>query len=295
MSCLQVTDLSLTHNFLVNSRGFTLADTTAVTWSFDSATNKVTADVIVAAGSVADNAITNVKLADMVQATIKGRAASAGTGDPVDLTASQVKTILALTSADISDFTEAAQDATGALIQTSTTITPSYNDAGNALTLAVNLAANYTWAGTHVFAAGTQTQLTSSATNFNPLAFFATGQAANNRAWTFRFGGSADLLLYAADDTGAPVAAGIALDLKRSGTSISEIDFGNATANPTFFFLGTGLVTVGGDLKVVGKSGFNNTAPIAKPTVTGSRGANAALTSLLTALANYGLLTDSST
>jgi hypothetical protein len=40
--------------------------------------------------------------------------------------------------------------------------------------------------------------------------------------------------------------------------------------------------------------GFFATAPVAKPTVTGSRGANAALASLLTALAGLGLLTDSS-
>lgn len=40
---------------------------------------------------------------------------------------------------------------------------------------------------------------------------------------------------------------------------------------------------------------FHASAAIAKPTVTGSRGANAALASLLTALANYGLVTDSST
>lgn len=40
---------------------------------------------------------------------------------------------------------------------------------------------------------------------------------------------------------------------------------------------------------------FHGTAPIAKPNVTGSRGGNAALTSLLTALANYGLITDSTT
>lgn len=39
---------------------------------------------------------------------------------------------------------------------------------------------------------------------------------------------------------------------------------------------------------------FNGTAPIAKPTVTGAKGGNAALASLLTALANYGLITDSS-
>ncbi len=41
--------------------------------------------------------------------------------------------------------------------------------------------------------------------------------------------------------------------------------------------------------------GFNDTTPIAKPTVTGAKGSNAALASLLTALANYGLITDSST
>lgn len=40
---------------------------------------------------------------------------------------------------------------------------------------------------------------------------------------------------------------------------------------------------------------FHGTAAINKPTVTGSRAANAALASLLTALANYGLLVDSST
>lgn len=51
---------------------------------------------------------------------------------------------------------------------------------------------------------------------------------------------------------------------------------------------------VGTDLRVNGMCGFNNTTPIAKPTVTGSRGSNAALASLLTALANYGLVTDSS-
>lgn len=41
--------------------------------------------------------------------------------------------------------------------------------------------------------------------------------------------------------------------------------------------------------------GFNGTTAIAKPTVIGSKGGNAALASLLTALAAYGLVTDSST
>jgi len=41
--------------------------------------------------------------------------------------------------------------------------------------------------------------------------------------------------------------------------------------------------------------GFNASTPIAKPAITGSRGANAALASLLTSLASYGLITDSTT
>ncbi len=40
--------------------------------------------------------------------------------------------------------------------------------------------------------------------------------------------------------------------------------------------------------------GFYGVAPVAKPTVTGSRGGNAALASVLTALANLGLITNSS-
>lgn len=41
--------------------------------------------------------------------------------------------------------------------------------------------------------------------------------------------------------------------------------------------------------------GFFASSPVAKPTVTGSRGGNAALQSLLTALSNLGLVTDSTT
>jgi hypothetical protein len=42
---------------------------------------------------ITDNATTNAKLADMASATIKGRA-TAGTGDPEDLTAAQVRSLL---------------------------------------------------------------------------------------------------------------------------------------------------------------------------------------------------------
>lgn len=63
---------------------------------------------------------------------------------------------------------------------------------------------------------------------------------------------------------------------------------------------GTGSVVLGTNTfaSVVGGSGvlgFNNTAAIAKPTVTGATGGNAALQNLLTALASYGLITNSTT
>lgn len=44
--------------------------------------------------TLADNAVTNAKLSDMAQGTVKGRAAGAGTGDPQDLTPDQASAIL---------------------------------------------------------------------------------------------------------------------------------------------------------------------------------------------------------
>jgi hypothetical protein len=45
-------------------------------------------------GDIANDAVTNGKLANMAQGTVKGRADGSGTGDPQDLTADQVSTIL---------------------------------------------------------------------------------------------------------------------------------------------------------------------------------------------------------
>jgi hypothetical protein len=56
-----------------------------------------------------------------------------------------------------------------------------------------------------------------------------------------------------------------------------------------------GVLYIGNATRIGGNVGFNSAGPIAKPTVTGSRTDTAALTSLLTALANYGLITDSTT
>ncbi len=51
--------------------------------------------------TISDNSVSNAKLGDMAQGTIKGRAAGSGTGDPSDLNASQMKDILGYTKADI--------------------------------------------------------------------------------------------------------------------------------------------------------------------------------------------------
>ncbi len=65
-----------------------------------SAITQLTGDVTAGPGggsqaaTIAADAVTNAKAANMAQSTIKGRAAAAGTGDPTDLTPNQVSTIL---------------------------------------------------------------------------------------------------------------------------------------------------------------------------------------------------------
>ena len=56
-----------------------------------------------------------------------------------------------------------------------------------------------------------------------------------------------------------------------------------------------GLATFANAVEVGGDVGFYGTTPVTQPTVTGSRGGNAALASLLTALEGMGLIVDSST
>lgn len=66
----------------------------------------------VGTNEIADDAVTNVKLANVATATIKGRT-TAGTGEPEDLTATQAKTVLALQNVDnTSDATKNSAAAT---------------------------------------------------------------------------------------------------------------------------------------------------------------------------------------
>lgn len=81
------------------------------------------------------------------------------------------------------------------------------------------------------------------------------------------------------------IAGGTIDNVKFTGGSVDGTPVGATTAN-------SGKFTT---LAVTGNAGFFNTAPIAKPTVAGSRGGNVALASLITALANLGLVTDTTT
>lgn len=73
-----------------------------------SVTNSKLANASVGGTKLQDNAVENTKLADMATARIKGRV-TAGTGNPEDLTAAQVKTLLALGIGDIASL-QAALD-----------------------------------------------------------------------------------------------------------------------------------------------------------------------------------------
>ncbi len=96
----------------------------------------------------------------------------------------------------------------------------------------------------------------------------------------FKRGGANSWIVYDANST--------SLFLRDSVNGVMAMTFapGAGTA---------GRVDFGGGVKIAGNVGFYGTAATAKQTVTGSRGGNAALASLLTSLAATGLITDSST
>lgn len=83
-------------------------------------TGDVTGDTAL---TIANNVVTNAKLADVATATIKGRA-TAGTGDPEDLTAAQVRTLINVANGATANATDAAlrDRATHTGTQTASTI-----------------------------------------------------------------------------------------------------------------------------------------------------------------------------
>ena len=88
--------------------GTILTDTATIDFTYTDATPSITADV-------KSDSIANTMLANMAADTIKGRANGAGTGDPTDLTATQVRTIINVAS---------GADVTGTAITALATKTP---------------------------------------------------------------------------------------------------------------------------------------------------------------------------
>lgn len=113
-----------------------------------------TGDVTATAGSkvlaIAANAVGTAEIADdavtldkLVNATTNARflaRSSSGAGNWEEITAAQALAILALDSTDLSDFTEAVQDVIGGLSGLGGNgVTFTYDDAGNAVSLVVNV------------------------------------------------------------------------------------------------------------------------------------------------------------
>ena len=114
--------------------------------------------------------------------------------------------------------------------------------------------------------------------------------------------------------TNGPVAAAIAVTSDQNQVALGNNKVGRGTRAGVVNAQGLRIVTSHPDLRVVDIGGndwslatipisgpwavrasFYGAPPVVKPTVTGARGANVALTSLLTALAAQGLITNSST
>lgn len=81
------TNLYFTDERAQDAVGTILTDSSRIDFTYTDATPAITADI------VADS-VSNTYLANMAQSTIKGRAEGAGTGDPTDLTATQVAAII---------------------------------------------------------------------------------------------------------------------------------------------------------------------------------------------------------
>ena len=100
----------------------TLTDTATIAWDEGTA-NQVKGDVV-------DDSITNAKLANMAQATIKGRQAAAGTGDPDDLIEAEVKAILGLPTMTVDNTVPRFDGLTGNMQTTGISVDDSDNISG---------------------------------------------------------------------------------------------------------------------------------------------------------------------
>ncbi|HEY2621195.1 MAG TPA: hypothetical protein VGI78_27915 [Acetobacteraceae bacterium] len=118
------------------------------------------------------------------------------------------------------------------------------------------------------------------------LALQATSGATDQKNWDLYADGSGNLQFRMPND--AFSTANYWLGVTRSGAAAQSVDVWATNVSLH------GVIGLNGSTWA-NAIGFNGAAPPTKPTVTGAKGGNTALASLLTALAAYGLITDSST
>jgi hypothetical protein len=112
--------------------------------SVKNAITDLTADVTAtgpgsAAATIANDAVTNAKAANMAAATIKGRAVGAGTGDPTDLTANQASTIL---DGATDPFVRTSAGGAGGITQLTSDVTAGPGSGSQAATIAADAVTN---------------------------------------------------------------------------------------------------------------------------------------------------------
>ena len=139
------TDKAITKNDLDTTlRSVTGVESGANNYSHPNHTGDVTSSGD-GATTIGNNAVTNVKAADMAQSTIKGRASGAGTGDPTDLTPAQARTILNVEDgADVTNATNVA--AAGALMDQNDTVDLNNLSATGTASASTFLRGDNTWA-----------------------------------------------------------------------------------------------------------------------------------------------------
>lgn len=137
--------------------------------------------------------------------------------------------------------------------------------------------------------------VTPGAAGANPVTIAGTGAGGITLAANVAVTGGGGLTVNAAMTVGGSLTTtGAVMTVGGATNNALQILPGNAPGNDIILFsTGTGNLNMG--INTIFQSvGFNGSTPLGKPTVTGSRGGNAALASLLTALKNTGLLTDNS-